>query len=134
MEVRYQLRHKPRPKALVSSSVLGQVTHHFHSGRTHDGRRPFHFALVALRPSALVAIFGIEPKSSRASTERSAELSLRALAEMFSSVFLLRGSDRDRTGDLLFFRQALSQLSYRAKQASPPAQAGTPDTFSTHGR
>ena len=51
---------------------------------------------------ALVGLSGLEPPTLRLSVVRSSQLSYKPVG----------GDSRDRTGDLLLARQALSQLSY----------------------
>ena len=51
---------------------------------------------------ALVGLSGLEPPTLRLSVVRSSQLSYKPIG----------GDSRDRTGDLLLARQALSQLSY----------------------
>ena len=53
----------------------------------------------------LVGPSGLEPPTLRLSVVRSSQLS-------YGPVYSLGGDSRDRTGDLLLARQALSQLSY----------------------
>ena len=53
----------------------------------------------------LVGLSGLEPPTLRLSVVRSSQLS-------YKPVFAFGGDSRDRTGDLLLARQALSQLSY----------------------
>ena len=65
----------------------------------------------------LVGPSGLEPPTLRLSVARSSQLSYGP-----SSMQLPGGDSRDRTGDLLLARQALSQLSY-IPQLSLPAFA-----------
>ena len=53
----------------------------------------------------MVGPSGLEPPTLRLSVVRSSQLS-------YKPVFAFGGDSRDRTGDLLLARQALSQLSY----------------------
>ena len=59
----------------------------------------------------LVGPSGLEPPTLRLSVVRSSQLS-------YGPVSSLGGDSRDRTGDLLLARQALSQLSYIPKLSS----------------
>ena len=59
----------------------------------------------------LVGPSGLEPPTLRLSVVRSSQLS-------YGPVFSFGGDSRDRTGDLLLARQALSQLSYIPKLSS----------------
>jgi hypothetical protein len=51
----------------------------------------------------------------------------RALFRVFYSRVLYGGDDRDRTGDLLLAKQALSQLSYAPNIIGRPGQIRTAD-------
>ena len=57
--------------------------------------------------SCLVGLSGLEPPTLRLSVVRSSQLSYGPMRR-----YSLGGDSRDRTGDLLLARQALSQLSY----------------------
>ena len=64
---------------------------------------PFEYLFPSLL--RLVGPSGLEPPTLRLSVVRSSQLS-------YGPVFSFGGDSRDRTGDLLLARQALSQLSY----------------------
>ena len=55
----------------------------------------------------MVGLSGLEPPTLRLSVVRSSQLSYGPMRR-----YSLGGDSRDRTGDLLLARQALSQLSY----------------------
>ena len=59
----------------------------------------------------LVGPSGLEPPTLRLSVVRSSQLS-------YGPIFSFGGDSRDRTGDLLLARQALSQLSYIPRPSS----------------
>ena len=58
---------------------------------------------LSYTPIKLVGLSGLEPPTLRLSVVRSSQLSYKPASG---------GDSRDRTGDLLLARQALSQLSY----------------------
>ena len=64
----------------------------------------------------MVGPSGLEPPTLRLSVVRSSQLS-------YGPVYSLGGDSRDRTGDLLLARQALSQLSYIPRPSSGTACA-----------
>ena len=64
--------------------------------------------------TGMVGPSGLEPPTLRLSVVRSSQLS-------YGPIFSFGGDSRDRTGDLLLARQALSQLSYIPKLSSLPA-------------
>ena len=64
---------------------------------------PFEYLFPSLL--RLVGPSGLEPPTLRLSVVRSSQLS-------YGPIFSFGGDSRDRTGDLLLARQALSQLSY----------------------
>ena len=66
----------------------------------------------------MVGPSGLEPPTLRLSVVRSSQLSYGPVQYGLYSV---GGDSRDRTGDLLLARQALSQLSYIPKLSSLPA-------------
>ena len=68
--------------------------------------------------TGMVGPSGLEPPTLRLSVVRSSQLSYGPVQYGLYSV---GGDSRDRTGDLLLARQALSQLSYIPKLSSLPA-------------
>ena len=62
---------------------------------------------------------GLEPPTLRLSVVRSSQLS-------YGPLFSIGGDSRDRTGDLLLARQALSQLSYIPNYLSPFTSGSVP--------
>ena len=66
--------------------------------------------------TGMVGPSGLEPPTLRLSVVRSSQLSYGPMRR-----YSLGGDSRDRTGDLLLARQALSQLSYIPKLSSLPA-------------
>ena len=71
--------------------------------------------------SALVGPSGLEPPTLRLSVVRSSQLSYGPVTHWTIGYYSDGGDSRDRTGDLLLARQALSQLSYIPKLSSLPA-------------
>ena len=71
--------------------------------------------------SALVGPSGLEPPTLRLSVVRSSQLSYGPVSHWTIGYYSDGGDSRDRTGDLLLARQALSQLSYIPKLSSLPA-------------
>ena len=62
--------------------------------------------------SVLVGPSGLEPPTLRLSVVRSSQLSYGPVTHWTIGYYSDGGDSRDRTGDLLLARQALSQLSY----------------------
>ena len=101
-----QLPLKPSV-ALLSShfntlfSFQGAISDSFEA----RSQNPVSWVLRSNSKLELVGPSGLEPPTLRLSVVRSSQLS-------YGPIFSFGGDSRDRTGDLLLARQALSQLSY----------------------
>ena len=110
-----QLPLKPSV-ALLSShfntlfSFQGAISDSFEA----RSQNPVSWVLRSNSKLELVGPSGLEPPTLRLSVVRSSQLS-------YGPIFSFGGDSRDRTGDLLLARQALSQLSYIPKLSSLPA-------------
>ena len=71
--------------------------------------------------TGMVGPSGLEPPTLRLSVVRSSQLSYGPVTHWTIGYYSDGGDSRDRTGDLLLARQALSQLSYIPKLSSLPA-------------
>ena len=96
----YNLRCRPSVALLSHHFLFVQFSRYKRSGLTPDLKTqiPLCFEIQ----SQLVGPSGLEPPTLRLSVVRSSQLSYGPVG----------GDSRDRTGDLLLARQALSQLSY----------------------
>ena len=108
----FQLPLKPSV-ALLSShfntlfSFQGAISSFFEA----RSQNPISWVLRSNSKLDLVGPSGLEPPTLRLSVVRSSQLS-------YGPIFSFGGDSRDRTGDLLLARQALSQLSYIPKLSS----------------
>ena len=107
-----QLPLKPSV-ALLSShfntlfSFQGAISDSFEA----RSQNPVSWVLRSNSKLELVGPSGLEPPTLRLSVVRSSQLS-------YGPIFSFGGDSRDRTGDLLLARQALSQLSYIPRPSS----------------
>ena len=107
-----QLSLKPSV-ALLSShfntlfSFQGAISDSFEA----RSQNPVSWVLRSNSKLELVGPSGLEPPTLRLSVVRSSQLS-------YGPIFSFGGDSRDRTGDLLLARQALSQLSYIPRPSS----------------